>query len=167
MALHDAALLKQGFVCDRFPLSEQLRRLVEAENWIEVDRAMGRLLQSDGALFRQLERYHTFTDIEHILAIRDAADPDEEDGIWHDDGSRSLAMTLSLTCDAHWIEGGRLGIRRKGEGGGVLLPTLELGDMDVYLTGRYGYEHRIHRVRGGRRVVVAAWCSDGPQRPNS
>jgi len=34
---------------------------------------------------------------EHIIAIRKA--PGDEEGIWHDDGSRSLGFSLSLNLN--------------------------------------------------------------------
>lgn len=136
-----------------------LRQAVLAEDWQTVDASIQRLTAPSGLLFQVLQQYHFFQHIEFIISVRDAADPEQEDGIWHDDGSRSMAFTLSLTPDAAALEGGKLGIRRKGEASGVLLPTAPFGTLFLYLTGQYGVEHRIHQVTKGRRIVIAGWCS--------
>lgn len=127
--------------------------------WTTVDQQLQALTAREGLLFQYLQRYHAFARIEFILSVRDAADPDQEDGIWHDDGSRDMAFTLSLTPDADRLEGGRLGIRRKGSPEGVLLPTAPFGTLFLYLTGRYDFEHRIHQVTKGCRIVIAGWCT--------
>ena len=47
-------------------------------------------------IFEFLKQFHDFNFIEFIISIRDSQNEWEEDGIWHDDGSRVFAFSLSL-----------------------------------------------------------------------
>ncbi len=154
-----SALMNTGFHLTYFPLTEEVRKSVRAENWKEVDEAFKVLTSPKGRLFEFLKAYHDFSSIEFIISIREAGTEWEEDGIWHDDGSRVFAFSLSLTENASEIEGGRLGVKRKNEENVRLIPTPEFGGIILFLTGLYGYEHRIHSVTKGRRVIIAGWCS--------
>ncbi len=153
------ALMNTGFHLTYFPLTEDIRNYVRTENWKEIDDAFKHLSSPKGRLFEFLKQYHEFSSIEFIISIRDADSEWEEDGIWHDDGSRVFAFSLSLTENASEIEGGRLGIKRRSDERVALLPTPEFGGIILFLTGLYGYEHRIHRVTKGRRIIIAGWCS--------
>lgn len=150
-------LFENGFHLSEFPLPDELRTLVQQEKWSEVDDLFKGLTLPGGRLYEFLQTFHDFSSIEFIIAIRDASNDWEEDGIWHDDGSRVFAFSLSLTLDE--IEGGRLGVRQKGQENPLLLPTPFFGGIILFLTGVYGYEHRIHRVTKGKRVIIAGWCS--------
>ncbi len=155
----------QGYFEQPVTLPPALLDCVRLRNWREVDSCVQGLVQPGGCLFEALRPYTNFTEIEHILSIRPAIDlpPDEfdEDGIWHDDGSRVLAFSLSLTLQPERIEGGRLGFRRREspETLTALVPTPAYGTMIVFATGSRGYEHRIHRVLRGERVIIAGWCT--------
>jgi Rps23 Pro-64 3,4-dihydroxylase Tpa1-like proline 4-hydroxylase len=94
-----------------------------------------------------------------MLAIRDSQNEWEEDGIWHDDGSRQFAISLSLNEFPETIEGGKLGFRKKGEEKITLIPTPKFGEMIVFLSGIHGYEHRTHQVTKGRRIILVGWFS--------
>ena len=152
-------LMNTGFHISYFPLSEDIRKLVNEENWKGLDDAFRELTSSSGRLFKFLQNYHDFNSIEFILSIRDAANDWEEDGIWHDDVSRVFAFSLSLTENAAEIEGGRLGVKNKHEENITLIPTPEFGGIILFLTGIYGFEHKIHQVTKGRRIIIAGWCS--------
>lgn len=136
-----------------------MRKLVEESAWEEIDLVFKQLTAPEGALYKYLLQFHDFSLIEFIISIRDAENEWEEDGIWHDDGSRIFAFSLSLTTDPDSIEGGRLGIRRKGDASMRLIPTPSIGGIILFLTGLYGFEHKTHEVTQGRRVIIAGWCS--------
>lgn len=153
------ALLNTGFHLSYFPLSEAVRNLVREENWKGLDDTFRELTSPTGRLFQFLQNYHDFHSIEFILSIRDSTNDWEEDGIWHDDGSRIFAFSLSLTENSKDVEGGRLGIKRKGDEKITLIPTPEFGGIILFLTGLYGIEHRIHQVTKGRRIIIAGWCT--------
>lgn len=153
-----SALLQQGYTFDFFEPPPALVAAVVTQRWDEVDTQVARLVQPGGELFGRISRYIPIISTEFIISIRDSRDPDQEDGIWHDDGSRRLAFTWSLTTEP--IEGGVLGIRAVGQlAAPVMIPTPALGGLIVYLTGQFGFEHKIHQVTRGKRVVIACWGS--------
>lgn len=152
-------LMNTGFHLSYFPLSEEIRNMIKEENWKGLDDVFRDLTSPSGRLFQFLQNYHDFNSIEYILSIRDAANDWEEDGIWHDDGSRIFAFSLSLTENSFEIEGGRLGVKNKHDEKVTLIPTPEFGGIILFLTGIYGFEHKIHQVTKGRRIIIAGWCS--------
>lgn len=156
--LHLPQLFEKGFHLTSFSLPPCLKELIQKEKWADVDELFKKMTSSEGDFFRFLKKFHEFDRIEFIISIRDADNEWEEDGIWHDDGSRVFAFSLSLTTVNH-IEGGHLGIRKKGEAKGVLIKTPSWGEVILFLTGSYGYEHKIHKVTKGRRVIIAGWCT--------
>lgn len=152
-------LFTNGFHLSRFPMGDEIRDLVISENWKALDDAFKELTATDGRLFKFLNQYHDFSSIEFIISIRDSKNEWEEDGIWHDDGSRVFAFSLSLTLDSDIIKGGRLGVRLKETTDFFEIPTPSFGGIILFLTGIYGYEHCIHQVKEGRRIIIAGWCS--------
>lgn len=150
-------LFQNGYHLTYFPLSDEIRNLVLSENWNDLDNEFKKLTSKDGRMFRFLSDYHDFENIEFIISIRDSSNAWEEDGIWHDDGSRVFAFSLSLTLED--VKGGRLGLRRKGEDNFVQIPTPSFGGIILFLTGIYGFEHKIHQVLEGKRIIIAGWCS--------
>lgn len=150
-------LFTQGFHLTQFPLPLGIFELVQQENWKELDDEFMQLTSHQGALFNFLQSFYDFNSVEFIISIRDAQNNWEEDGIWHDDGSRVFAFSLSLTSQV--LQGGILGIRPKGQLEMRQLPTPAFGGIILFLTGTHGYEHKIHQVTHGRRVIIAGWCS--------
>ncbi len=150
-------LFSQGFHLTYFPVPEIVRDFIHAENWPALDAEFKRLTSPQGELFKFLNQFHDFQSIEFIISIRDAQNEWEEDGIWHDDGSRVFAFSLSLTESE--ISGGRLGVRRIGDENFLPIPTPGFGGIITFLTGIYGFEHKIHQVTHGRRIIIAGWCS--------
>ena len=155
--LHNPNLFSSGFHLSFIAISDDIKHLVREENWSEVDAHFKRLTSRDGTLYNFLRKYHDFESIEFIISVRDANNEWEEDGIWHDDGSRVFAFSLSLTESP--IVGGRLGIRRIGEENYMQIPTPSFGGIIMFLTGIYGFEHKIHQVKEGKRIIIAGWCS--------
>lgn len=148
--------MNDGFEVVDFELPLKAREFALAENFTALDFLMGEVVQSRLKTFL-LEKC-PFQDIEHILALRRGDDPDEEDGIWHDDSSRKLAFSWSLNF---WVlpVGGALGIRKMGATSGVELGPYLPGKLIIFQTGQSGFEHRTARVIKGRRLVCAGWCS--------
>ena len=151
-------LFALGFHLSHFPVPEEVREAVIKEDWQKVDDQFRILTAPEGALFKFLQAYHEFSSIEFIISIRNSTQEWEEDGIWHDDGSRLFAFSLSLTIDEN-LQGGRLAVRRKGDDAYLEIPTPSFGGIIMFLTGVYGFEHKIHRVTSGQRVIIAGWCS--------
>jgi hypothetical protein len=157
--LKKPGLFNTGFLITFFPLQEEIKDFVLNEDWQSLDLAMKELTKKEGRLFKFLNTYHDFNEIEFIISVRDSDNEWEEDGIWHDDGTRFFAFSLSLTTDPQNLKGGRLGIRQKGVERFMEIPTPGFGGIILFLTGIYGYEHKIHEVLEGRRIIIAGWCS--------
>ncbi len=155
--LQNPELFSSGYHLSFIAISDDIKTLVREEKWNEVDAHFKRLTSKGGTLYNFLKKYHDFESIEFIISVRDAENDWEEDGIWHDDGTRVFAFSLSLTEDP--IVGGRLGIRRIGEENDTQIPTPSFGGIIMFLTGIYGFEHRIHQVKKGKRIIIAGWCS--------
>lgn len=155
--IKDQELETLGLVERSFPLNEKIISLVKEENWRELDQYFLRAEKKDGLLFEFLKTYLDFESIEHIIAIRSA--PDDEDGIWHDDGSRILGFSLSLTQNHAQTVGGELRFRPKGAQNYQSLSTRPMGQILIFKTGIYGFEHMVSAVTEGKRVVIAGWCS--------
>jgi hypothetical protein len=154
-----------GFSVTRIVLPALIRGRVVARDWDALDRLMRTETRPGGCVFERLRSYAQFAEIEFIIAIRSSRVEPDEDGIWHDDGTRLLAFSLSLTLDPAAIQGGRLEIRRRGIEGVPLgtkshaIETPPFGTMIVFATGQQGFEHKINRVSGGERIIIAGWCT--------
>ena len=134
------------------------RKAIMDENWPLLDFYTGEFTSPGGIIFEALSPYKKFQSIERILSIRRHPD---EDGIWHDDGSRVLAFTLSLMENPQDIIGGDLLIRPKctDDDQIVRIPPQEYGTLLVFKTGVEGYEHRVLKVTQGMRIICAGWCT--------
>jgi hypothetical protein len=148
-----------GHFKDVFPLSDTIKYAVTTLDWDLIDKEFQALTNKTGSLFKYLNQFCDFNSIEFIISIRDSGNEWEEDGIWHDDGSRVMAFSLSLMFDPKPIEGGVLEIRRRGKLESIKIPPFEFGEIVVFLTGTSGYEHKINAVTKGVRIIIAGWCS--------
>ena len=147
-----------GYSLQAFPVDSSLKPLVIQEQWPEVEQLFSRLTQPEGEIFRFLQQFHPFSSIEIMISIRNSENEWEEDGIWHDDGSRVFAFSLSLTEGASEIEGGQLELRKKNQEPSELIPTPEFGTAILFLTGVHGFEHRTRKVLKGKRMMLVGWC---------
>jgi len=148
--------LRNGFEIRDFTLPPSVIVHLRTENWNALDTEMGQLLSPQAPLFELLKEYKEFNSIEHIVAIRKS--PDDE-GIWHDDGSRKLAFSLSLTEFPSQVEGGQLYFREKGSEQTTEITPQPLGKIIVFKTGQEGYEHKVGAVTKGQRIICAGWCT--------
>ncbi|MBY0413155.1 MAG: 2OG-Fe(II) oxygenase [Bdellovibrionales bacterium] len=155
--IHDPELNELGIVQKSFPLNDEIISLLRNESWNELDQYFLNAEKPNGILFEFLKNILKFESIEHIIAIRSA--PDDEDGIWHDDGSRILGFSLSLTENHEKTMGGELRFRPKNEKKYQSFTTRPMGEMLIFKTGIYGFEHMVSAVTEGKRVVIAGWCS--------
>lgn len=152
----DSELIENNIIQKTYPLPPEIIEYAQNENWLAIDQYFLEAERPGGALFEFMKTFLTFTSIEHIISIRTTPD---EDGIWHDDGSRILGFTLSLTENPDKIIGGHLRFRKKGDIDFASLPTRPLGEMLIFKTGIYGFEHMVSAVTEGKRVLIAGWCS--------
>jgi hypothetical protein len=97
---------------------------------------------------------------EWMLALRAGPQDEEQEGIWHDDSSRDLALSLSLNLDHHNICGGHLQLRPFADRDQVTsIPPRAWGDGHIFATGKWGWEHKTTRVTHGNRLVLVVWIT--------
>lgn len=150
-------LNERGFTICHFPLEDMVLTMLKEEKWKDLDNYFLQISKKGGLLRTFLEAFLDFETLEHIIAIRSA--PDDEDGIWHDDGSRFLGFSLSLNEDPEAISGGELRFKKKDAPHTEVFPPLPYGQIILFLSGIYGYEHMVSAVTKGKRIVIAGWCS--------
>lgn len=155
--IKNCELQSHGFIIVDFPLQSLVEQWVRLEKWFELDQYFLEISRTDGLLRSFLLDYLDFETLEHIIAIRRV--PEDEDGIWHDDGSRFLGFSLSLNLDHKNINGGELRFKKKDSEATLIFPPLHFGKMILFLSGIYGYEHMVSAVTNGQRIVIAGWCS--------
>ncbi|MBC7429352.1 MAG: 2OG-Fe(II) oxygenase [Bacteriovorax sp.] len=155
--IKNAELLEHGFVLVDFPIELIVRDFVEQKNWLALDQYFLKISKPDGILRNFLAEYLDFETLEHIIAIRSA--PDDEDGIWHDDGSRFLGFSLSLNLDHTNILGGELRFKKKESAQMEVFHPLAYGKIILFLSGIFGFEHMVSEVTKDQRIVIAGWCS--------
>jgi hypothetical protein len=150
----------RGFFPTTVGLKEDVQKYVRGRDWAILDQEIREETSPGGAIFEELRKYAKFSEIEFIISIRSSLEYPDEDGIWHDDGSRVLAFSLSLTLKNEEVEGGKLEIKKRSNPASVeVLPTPPFGSMIVFATGHQGFEHKINRVTGGERIIIAGWCT--------
>lgn len=151
-------LLNQNHIIEVvFPLEKQVLQWLEEKDYLSIDRHFLESEKPNGTLFNFLQNYLSFSSIEHIISIRKP--PFDEDGIWHDDGSRILGFTLSLTREHLSVKGGQLRFRNKRDLEYQSLSLRPYGHMLLFKTGIYGFEHMVTQVTHGERILIAGWCS--------
>ncbi len=151
-------LEKDGFILTNIELSTSLKDMVLNEDYKSIDKYFFEETKPKGKLFQYLSSFEDFSSIEFIISLRDAQNEWEEDGIWHDDGSRKLAFSLSIK-DSYNTEGGVLEIRKKGSNESKKIRPFNFGEIVIFKTGASGYEHKINAVTKNKRLIIAGWCS--------
>jgi hypothetical protein len=149
---------QQGYLKTNITIPMHVIELIKTKNYPELDQWARDNLNA-GELHSIFQKMLKYVNVEFILALRDANDPDEEDGIWHDDGSRLMAFSLSLNLEHEKIEGGELRVRKKGQVDYQALPTQPLGTLLIFKTGVDGFEHMVSKVTSHQRLVMAGWLS--------
>jgi hypothetical protein len=149
---------QNGYLKMNIEIPAHVIEMIQQKNYPSLDQWARDLLNTGElhALFQKMLKYEK---TEYILALRDANDPDEEDGIWHDDGSRLMAFSLSLNLEHEKIQGGELRVRKKGEELYQALPTQPIGTLLIFKTGVDGFEHMVSKVTSHQRLVMAGWLS--------
>ena len=154
-------IASQGYCRVSLNLSPHIREQVVERNWSALDQSIRIEANPGGGIFEELQKYEEFSEIEFIISLRSSLVEPDDDGIWHDDGSRVLAFSLSLTLEPALIEGGKLEIRKRSlqPGKSEFIPTPPFGTLIVFATGYQGFEHKINRVIRGERLIIAGWCT--------
>lgn len=146
---------KNGHHSLSWPVPASWSEALDVKDWGKLDELASASLSSDGDLFEVLNSFCPIKKIEHILSLRSAPD---EIGIWHDDGSRELAFSLSLNKIKFGGKG--LSLRKKNQPDTALsLGFRAFGTLTLFLTGQDDYEHRTEEVTSGERLVLAGWIN--------
>ena len=101
-----------------FDIPQDWKPLISSQQYQELYAVIENDLTSEGPLFNQVQSYlHDFLmaqlwSFEWMLAVRQGPEDEELEGIWHDDSSRSVAISLSLNSNPEDIQGGQLLMRR-------------------------------------------------------
>jgi hypothetical protein len=155
--IKNSDLKEHGFAVADFPLEDCVQKFIQDKDWKALDQYFLEISKTGGLLNSFLSNYLDFKMLEHIIAIRSA--PGDEDGIWHDDGSRTCGFSLSLNLAPESITGGELRFKKKDSTLPEIFPILPYGKIVIFLSGIYGYEHMVSAVTKGERIVIAGWCS--------
>ncbi len=149
---------KSGFTQTKLQLPPEIEALIAAEKYQELDIMLAGFLKENGIIYNTLLPFGPIAKPEYIIAIRNGED--DEDGIWHDDGSRDLAFTLSLVSNLEQLAGGVLLLREKNNPNHInQIPTAPFGTLTVMKTGKDGYEHKVEKVTRGKRIICAGWIN--------
>ena len=150
-------MISKGYVTGKLDLDERWSSYIKEKDWESLDKLCYQQLAKDGQLHQALQKIKSFNETEHILSLRQS--PDDE-GIWHDDGSRFMAFSVSLNLNPETIEGGELEMRKKENKEEVYtLSNLPFGHYYIFATSQDNWEHRTQAVKSGERLVFAGWCS--------
>jgi hypothetical protein len=151
-------LLHQGLAFFDLDCPKSWVELIKNKDYAQLDQEIFKFTAPEGPLRQKLLEFADFNYIEHILSLRKS--PDDEEGIWHDDGSRPMAFSLGLNQHPNEIQGGELLFRTKGtHAQAQSFAPLAWGQGVVFLTGLWGYEHKVTAVRSSERLVLAGWCT--------
>ncbi len=151
------------FLIKTIHLPEIFTQAVLDKNYLLLESAFHEALQPNGVIYQALQGQCDFSTVEGIIAIRKAED--DEEGIWHDDGSRKMGFSLSLNREPSSILGGDLLLRPRfkykdsNDEGAHRFPPQPYGTLIMFKTGLEQYEHRVTKVKKGERIVLAGWCS--------
>lgn len=149
-------LKDKGFIKFHYGFPNEFKQAATSCNWEEVDRLIFKYLQEGGYLHQIISKYQEFYFTEHIIALRHAES--DEEGIWHDDGSREIAFTWSLNDDPE-LCGGELLFKSKHLEDLTAISPPPMETLIIFLTGKSGFEHKVNKVTKGTRKTIAGWCS--------
>ncbi len=159
-------LKEKGFKHFRPDIPKHWKDLLKDKNYQQLDKEAGHLISKDGSLYSYIKNQfpHYFEEsqdgFEYIISVRKGPQDIDEDGIWHDDGSRLLAFSLSLNLEPTAIEGGELLFRPRHSKENIYsLETRPFGMLTVFATGQEDWEHKTSLVRVGTRVIMAGWLT--------
>lgn len=144
-----------GHVCETWEVPRSWIMAIESRDWPSLDKLAEESLLPEGALHRQISKFCPIKKVEHLISLRSSPD---EAGIWHDDGSRDLAFSLSLSLRP--FKGAGLSLRKKNrQDTAISLGPRGFGVLTCFLTGSNGYEHKTEEVLEGERLVLAGWIN--------
>jgi hypothetical protein len=155
-----------GFLKTQLVMSAPWHKVVQECHYAQLDRLASQSLIPGGYLFEKMNELlpsyfsRSQQKIEHIISLREGPQSIDEEGIWHDDGSRLLAFSLSLNKHYENIKGGQLSLRQKDQREEVMvIGPRPFGTLHLFCTGQDDWEHKTSRVHTGSRLVLAGWLT--------
>lgn len=149
-------LFENGFLILDYPLPKDITTWVIAKKYLELDQYFLKECLPGSSFYNFLRAQFAFEHLEHIIAVRSS--PHDDEGIWHDDGSRQVGFSLSLNLNPNLIKGGHLYLKKRIEDAPLYdFPPQPFGKLILFLTGQFNYEHRVSKVTEGERIVIAGW----------
>lgn len=162
-------LRESGALPLSFDIPQDWKSLISCQQYQELYFMVETDLTCEGPLFNQVKSYlHDFLmaqpwSFEWMLAVRQGPEDEELEGIWHDDSSRSVAISLSLNSNPEDIQGGQLLMRRFEKLGNkeeiLSIGPRPMGAGHIFATGQQGWEHKTCRVTSGNRLILVIWIS--------
>jgi hypothetical protein len=159
-------LKEKGFKHFQIDIPVLWRELLNVKDYQTLDQEAGKFIGHSGPLYSYIrDEFPDYFEksqngFEYIISVRKGPQDIDEDGIWHDDGSRLLAFSLSLNLEPNSIHGGELLFRaRSSKENTFSLETRPFGTLTVFATGQDGWEHKTSLVHNGTRVIMAGWLS--------
>ncbi len=167
---YNQILTKDGLIPFSFNLPESWKELVQNRLFEELYQKIETSLQRDKDLWSQIDQKMALIyspkqkwEYEWMLALREGPQEEDQEGIWHDDSSRDLALSLSLNLDPQSIEGGELRLRHRSNREIVTsVKARPWGQAHIFATGKWDWEHKTSRVTLGNRLVLVVWLSLTP-----
>lgn len=159
-------LKEKGFTKGSCDLPLSWRNLIDQKDWETLYKdCLGAL--KDGQWLANLVKEHSKSlfeteefEWEIMLALREGPQDPEDEGIWHDDGSRDFALSISLNPSPTSYQGGSVLVRPKDNIQEIKeLGPLPWGHYWLFATGRYGWDHRTTIVTHGNRLVLVLWIT--------
>ncbi len=137
---------------------DQLYQEIEAQ--LPLDKELG---QQISALLFTIYGEQKQWKYDWMLALREGPQEEEQEGIWHDDASRDLALSLSLNLKPELIQGGELRMRPRANRDKVTtIGPRPWGHGHLFATGKWDWEHKTSRVTSGNRLILVVWITLTP-----
>ena len=164
---HHQHLEDEGLIPFQFHLPESWKELTLNRDFDRLYQEVQEKLSEQGELWHQIDdKISSIYDsvqswsYEWMLALREGPQDEDQEGIWHDDSSRDLALSLSLNLRPDLIKGGELRLRPYKQRELVTVVTARAwGEAHIFATGKWGWEHKTSRVTSGNRLVLVVWIT--------
>lgn len=160
-------LKNTGHISCHFTLPTSWTKYAQDKDYDSLYCEISAELKEDSSLWQQINAWvrHIYSDQtlwghEWMLALREGPQEAEQEGIWHDDSSRDLALSLSLNLDPQQITGGELRLRPRANREVVtsIQPRL-WGEAHFFATGKLDWEHKTSLVSAGNRLILVVWIT--------
>jgi len=160
-------LKNTGHISCQFTLPTTWPQYTQNQDYDSLYAEISAELKEDSSLWQQINAWvrqiysdQTLWSYEWMLALREGPQEAEQEGIWHDDSSRDLALSLSLNLNPLQITGGELRLRPRANREEVTtISARAWGEAHFFATGKLDWEHKTSLVSTGNRLVLVVWIT--------